>query len=186
MRPFSRLLWHENRECAQNCGDSLPLERGAKRAFHTEAAMPTPRATKPAAGSPAHHPCKAGPSGDGRKRHQLASADSRGSGSGTALAGVRNRKRPRYRTGRLCVRERLEAVEMPLNRTKKSQNALKKPFLSRAAMKRNLTAKIGATHLSIPCPRAGRRKICRQRERKALFPGFRLRRRLRRGFLRRG
>lgn len=36
---------------------------------------------------------------------------------------------PRARTGVERVRERLEAVEMPLKRTKKSRNALQKPLL---------------------------------------------------------
>lgn len=35
----------------------------------------------------------------------------------------RKRNRPRLRTGFLRVRDRFRAVEMPLNRTKKSQNA---------------------------------------------------------------
>jgi len=40
----------------------------------------------------------------------------------------RNRKMPRVRSARPCVRARFEAVEMPLNRMKKSRNAWKKPL----------------------------------------------------------
>src|ERR1039458_4453709 len=46
---------------------------------------------------------------------------------GASLA-RRKRKMPRVRSGRPCVRARLDAVETPLNRTKKSRNALTKPF----------------------------------------------------------
>jgi hypothetical protein len=53
-----------------------------------------------------------------------------------SAGGVLNRNIPRYRTGRLCVRVRFEAVEMPLKRTKKSQNAFRKPFLFSSAMEK--------------------------------------------------
>ena len=53
-------------------------------------------------------------------------------------AGLRNRKSPRLRTGRGCVRDRLEAVEIPLKRTKKSQNARIKFLLFLVGMGKNL------------------------------------------------
>ena len=42
--------------------------------------------------------------------------------------GLRKRNRPLLRTGRPCVRERFDAVETPLNRTKKSQKACQMLF----------------------------------------------------------
>jgi hypothetical protein len=54
------------------------------------------------------------------------------------LANLRKRKSPRLLTGRGWVRERLEAVEMPLNRTKKSQKARKRFVLFLAVMGKNL------------------------------------------------
>lgn len=45
-------------------------------------------------------------------------------------SGLRKRKRPRPTTGTLRVRDRLEAVEMPLKRTNQSRNARQRPFLS--------------------------------------------------------
>jgi hypothetical protein len=43
-------------------------------------------------------------------------------------SGLRNRKSPRLLIGVLRVRDRLETVETPLNRTKKSRKALQKLF----------------------------------------------------------
>ncbi len=58
----------------------------------------------------------------------------RGPGAGEELHLPLNRKIPRVSNARPCVRARLEAVEMPLNRMKKSRNALTKPFLFSAAI----------------------------------------------------
>lgn len=44
---------------------------------------------------------------------------------------------PRVRSGRPCVRARLDAVETPLNKMKKSRNALTKPFLLLTAIRKN-------------------------------------------------
>ena len=54
------------------------------------------------------------------------------------MAGLRKRKSPLVRSVRPCVRAKFEAVEMPLKRTKKSQNALKKPLLFSEDMGKNL------------------------------------------------
>ena len=48
---------------------------------------------------------------------------------GGFAGGLRKRKRPRRRTVRPWVRERLDSVETPLKRTKKSQNFCKRLFL---------------------------------------------------------
>ena len=59
------------------------------------------------------------------KRH-ISSLQVAGFGGG--YRGRRNRKMPRVRSGRPCVRSRFDAVETPLNSTKKSRNARRKPF----------------------------------------------------------
>jgi len=62
--------------------------------------------------------------------------------SGTGLTGSfafrRIKNNPRCPSGRPCVRSKFEAVEIPLNKTKKSQNALSGPFLSSVAMANHL------------------------------------------------
>jgi hypothetical protein len=58
---------------------------------------------------------------------------------------LRNRKKPRRRTGRVCVRERFEAVDTPLKRMKKSRNARKRPFLLSALMERTSLTALGRT-----------------------------------------
>ena len=54
----------------------------------------------------------------------------------------RNRNSPRRRTGLPCVRDRFDAVEIPLKRTRKSQKARRIPFLSPISiMGKDLAAK---------------------------------------------
>lgn len=53
------------------------------------------------------------------------------------FSGLRKRNKPRPRTGVLRVRERFEAVEIPLKRTKKSRNARKKPFFAESISNRS-------------------------------------------------
>jgi hypothetical protein len=55
----------------------------------------------------------------------------------------RKRNNPRVRSGLPCVRSRFEAVETPLNRTKKSRNARKKLFLSLRIVTSNLVNHVG-------------------------------------------
>ena len=49
------------------------------------------------------------------------------------FSGLRNRNSPRPRTGEFRVRDRFDAVEMPLKSTKKSKKARQKPLLSAIA-----------------------------------------------------
>lgn len=56
----------------------------------------------------------------------------------------RIRKMPRVRSFRPCVRARFDAVEMPLNKIKKSRNARKKPFSILLPIGKNLTREAGA------------------------------------------
>src|ERR1017187_4988072 len=48
--------------------------------------------------------------------------------------GLRNKNNPRLRTWRPWVRERFDEVEIPLNRTKKSQNFFSKPLFTSSAI----------------------------------------------------
>lgn len=55
------------------------------------------------------------------------------------LLPVRKRNRPRVSSGLPCVRARFDAVEMPLNRIKKSMKARMKPFLLSVTIRGNLS-----------------------------------------------
>ena len=73
-----------------------------------------------------------------------------GLGSGCLSRLPRKRKSPRPRTGRGWVRERFEAVEMPLKRTKKSQNARNGPFFFSVGMGKNLAGPAQSPWRSTP------------------------------------
>jgi hypothetical protein len=83
-------------------------------------------------------------------------------------SGLRKRKRPRVSSGRPWVRARFEAVEIPLNRMKKSRKARKKPLLSPLAIwgrtswsKAPFTPLIGVADGTVGCNI--RKKSLRQR-----------------------
>src|ERR1700719_2071691 len=91
--------------------------KGSCRFLHS---LRPPHRRGPVAGTPAAL---------GRNHSAMSAPDAKGGqGRGLVLRAERNRKRPRRRTGSGRVRERLEAVEIPLNRTNQSQNLRNKPF----------------------------------------------------------